>query len=150
MAILLADFLSETGFEHYETSNYARSGMRSSHNEGYWRGEDYIGLGPSAVSTIGGQRLKNIADTAAYITRVQSLGNAVDESEMLDDEARRIERIALGLRTTAGIELSLLGVEALRRAETLVEEGLAIIDGGRLVLTGRGRALVDPIAAELV
>lgn len=147
---LAADYLTSEGFEHYETSNYAKPGMRSSHNEGYWSGEDYIGLGPSAVSTISGQRLKNIADTAAYITRMQSLGNALDESESLDAEARRIERIALGLRTSAGIELSLLGVEALRRAAAVEAEGLAIIEGGRLVLTGRGRALVDPIAAELV
>lgn len=147
---LAADYLTSEGFEHYETSNYARPVMRSSHNEGYWSGEDYIGLGPSAVSTTGGQRMKNIADTAAYITRVQSLGNALDEAETLDEEARRIERIALGLRTSAGIALSLLDVEAHQRAAVLVEEGIASIGGGRLVLTGRGRALVDPIAAELV
>jgi oxygen-independent coproporphyrinogen-3 oxidase len=124
--------------------------MRSTHNEGYWNGEDYMGLGPSAVSTIKGQRLKNVADTAAYIARVQSLGIALDESEILDAEARRIERIALGLRTSAGIELSLLGEEALKQVMSLQMEGLARIDGKRLVLTGRGRALVDPIAAELV
>ena len=82
--------------------------MRSTHNEGYWRGEDYLGLGPSAVSTLGHERSKNIADTAAYIARVRSLGHAIDESETLDAEARRIERIALGLRTSAGIPLSLL------------------------------------------
>jgi oxygen-independent coproporphyrinogen-3 oxidase len=124
--------------------------MRSTHNEGYWSGEDYIGLGPSAVSTTGGQRMKNIADTAAYIIRVQLLGNALDEAETLDDEERRIERIALGLRTSAGIALSLLDLEARQRAAILVEEGIASIGCGRLVLTGRGRALVDPIAAELV
>jgi oxygen-independent coproporphyrinogen-3 oxidase len=145
-----ADYLTSEGFEHYETSNYAKPGMRSTHNEGYWNGEDYIGLGPSAVSTINGQRLKNVADTAAYIARVQSLGIALDGSEILDAEARRIERIALGLRTSAGIELSLLGEEARNQVMSLEMEGLARIDGNRLVLTGRGRALVDPIAAELV
>ena len=147
---LAADFLTNEGFDHYETSNYAKPGMRSTHNEGYWRGEDYLGLGPSAVSTIGGQRLKNIADTAAYINRVQSLGNALDEAETLDDEARRIERIALGLRTSAGIGLSLLDDEARLRAAGLVAEGRARVNDGHLVLAGKGRALVDPIAAELV
>ncbi len=147
---LADDYLTAEGFDHYETSNYARPGMRSTHNEGYWRGEDYLGLGPSAVTTIGGQRLKNVPDTAAYIERVGSIGNALDEAETLDDEARRIERIALGLRTSAGIALSLLEGKARERAAVLAEEGIASIGGGRLVLTGRGRALVDPIAAELV
>jgi oxygen-independent coproporphyrinogen-3 oxidase len=147
---LAVDYLSSEGFDHYETSNHAKPGMRSTHNQGYWRGEDYMGLGPSAVSTIRGQRMKNVADTAAYITRIQSLGNALDESEMIDAEARRIERIALGLRTSDGIELSLLGEAARRQSLVLEADGLARIDGGRLVLIGRGKALVDPIAAELV
>jgi oxygen-independent coproporphyrinogen-3 oxidase len=147
---LAAGYLTSAGFEHYETSNFAQAGARSTHNEGYWCGEDYIGLGPSAVSTMRDQRMKNIADTAAYITRVRSLGNALDECEMLDAEARRIERIALGLRTSAGIELSLLGEDARRRLYSLEAEGLARIEGSRLVLMGRGRALVDPIAAELI
>jgi oxygen-independent coproporphyrinogen-3 oxidase len=124
--------------------------MRSTHNEGYWRGEDCLGLGPSAVSTSGHERSKNIADTAAYITRVRSLGHAVNETETLDAEARRIERIALGLRTSAGIPLDLLDAVAVQRAATLADEGLAVIADGRMTLVGRGRALVDPVAAELV
>ncbi len=142
--------LTDSGFDHYETSNYARPGHHSSHNQGYWRGEDYLGLGPSAVSTVAGIRSRNVADTAAYVARVGSLGHATDESEPLDEEARRIERIALGLRTTAGIPLKLLGDDGLNRAELFVEQGIARIDGGRLVLAGQGRALVDPIAAELI
>lgn len=147
----LADaVLAAEGYEHYETSNFAKPGMRSTHNEGYWRGEDYLGLGPSAVSTLDGRRSRNVADTAAYITRMRSLGHALDDSEALDAGARRIERIAMGLRTTDGIPLALLDEDARCRAAVLAAEGLARIDGGRLVLAGRGRALVDPIAAELV
>jgi oxygen-independent coproporphyrinogen III oxidase len=147
---LADDLLTSNGFDHYETSNYARPGMHSSHNEGYWRGEDYMGLGPSAVSTVRAQRLKNISDTAAYITRVQSIGNAINEIEEIHPEAWRIERIALGLRTSAGVELSLLSVESRQRAVALAAGNLARIEGSRLVLIGQGRALVDPIAAELV
>ncbi len=147
---LAHDILTTAGLDHYETSNYAMPGMRSSHNEGYWQGEEYLGLGPSAVSTIGGRRSKNVADTAAYTQRVISLGHAIDEIEELDEEAVRIERIALGLRTTAGISMELLDENACLRAAELEREGLARITGNRLVLTGRGRALVDPIAAELI
>ncbi|MCF7732518.1 MAG: radical SAM family heme chaperone HemW, partial [Akkermansiaceae bacterium] len=142
--------LTGAGFDHYETSNYARPGCHSSHNRGYWRGEDYLGLGPSAVSTQGGVREVNVADTARYVAMVNSLGRAVVESETLTPEAIRIERIALGLRTTDGIGLDWLDPQGVARAGHLAAAGLARVDGGRLVLVRHGRALVDPIAAELI
>ncbi len=147
---LADDLLTAAGFDHYETSNYAQPGYHSSHNQGYWRGEDYLGLGPSAVSTIDDTRSKNIADTAAYVQRIQSIGHAIDETEPLDAEARRLERIALGLRTKEGIPLSLLDSDGQARAQALCDEQLARIDGQQLILIHHGRALVDPIAAELV
>jgi len=144
------DLLTDSGFDHYETSNYAKPGHHSSHNRGYWRGEDYLGLGPSAVSTIAGVRSKNLPDTAGYVARVRSLGHAVEEAERVDPEAFRIERIALGLRTKEGIPLSLLSPAGMDRAGWLASDGLAIIRENRLILTGNGRGLVDPIAAELI
>lgn len=147
---LADEFLTSEGFDHYETSNYARPGAHSTHNQGYWRGEDYLGLGPSAVSTLGNERSKNVADTAMYVSQVTAIGHALSESEILDTEARRLERIALGLRTTEGIPLELLDPGARHRAENLASEGLARIDGERFILIHHGRALVDPIAAELV
>ena len=147
---LAHDLLTSAGFDHYETSNYAQTGHQSSHNLGYWQGEDYLGLGPSAVTTIGHTRSKNIADTARYIDQVNSLGHALGDAEHLDAESRRIERIALGLRTSKGIPISLLDAAAHSRALTLAAEGLAHIDHDTLTLINRGRALVDPIAAELI
>jgi len=144
---LAHDLLSDAGFEHYETSNYAKPGFRSSHNRGYWRGEDYLGLGPSAVSTLGGVRTKNLADTAGYVRMINSLGNALVESESLDAEQRRLERIALMLRTEEGVPLVLVDGIAVPR---LLEQGLAQVRGDSLVLTREGSPLVDPIAAELV
>ncbi len=147
----LADaFLTTSGFNHYETSNYARPGCRSTHNQGYWRGEDYLGLGPSAVSTVDSVRSRNVADTARYVAQIHALGHALADAETLDAAAQRMERIALGLRTSEGIALDLLDSAARVRAEVFVMENLARIEGGRLVLVHHGRALVDPIAAELV
>jgi oxygen-independent coproporphyrinogen-3 oxidase len=142
--------LSAAGYDHYETSNYARDACYSSHNRGYWRGEDYLGLGPSAVSTLAGVRHANVADTDRYVAMVRTLGHAVTAVETLDPEARRIERIALGLRTSEGIALDALEPAARMRAAQLAAEGLAALTGERLVLIGRGRALVDPITAELI
>lgn len=145
---LLADeMLRSAGFEHYETSNYAQPGHRSSHNRGYWRGEDYLGLGPSAVSTIKSTRVKNISDTAAYARMVTALGHAIAESESLDREQCRLERIALMLRTDEGVPLELVDSAAVER---LLEHGLAEKRGEHIVLTLAGSPLVDPIAAELI
>ncbi|MFK7849404.1 MAG: radical SAM family heme chaperone HemW [Akkermansiaceae bacterium] len=142
--------LVEAGFEHYETSNYAQPNQHSSHNQGYWQGEDYLGLGPSAVSTIAGVRQKNIPDTAAYIRQIQSLGHATCEIETLSPEQRRIELIALGLRTTKGISRNLIKPESLEKIDALSSEGLLQVDESNIRLTKIGRPLVDPIAAELI
>ncbi|MES2660762.1 MAG: radical SAM family heme chaperone HemW [Verrucomicrobiota bacterium] len=147
---LADELLTSAGFDHYETSNYARPGHQSTHNQGYWCGEDYLGLGPSAVSTLDGVRWKNVPDTARYVSQVQAIGNALIESETLDAEARRLERIALGLRTKEGISLDLLSPESRESASHFASEGLAKIENDRLILIHHGRALVDPIAAELV
>lgn len=147
---LADDILTAAGFDHYETSNYARPGHHSKHNQGYWEGHDYLGLGPSAVSTIAGVRQKNIPDTAAYIKQINSIGNAIHETETLSPAQRRIELIALGLRTTKGIPLDLLGSESLERAKNLASEDLLSIDQTHVILTRIGRPLVDPIAAELI
>jgi oxygen-independent coproporphyrinogen III oxidase len=147
---LAEEILTAAGFDHYETSNYAQPGHHSRHNQGYWEGADYLGLGPSAVSTIHGIREKNVPDTAAYIRQVNSIGHAIHETEALTPAQRRIELIALGLRTTRGIPLDLLDSASLEKAKTLAAENLLHVGATRIHLTQIGRPLVDPIAAELI
>lgn len=147
---LAEDLLGSAGFDHYETSNYALPGHHSLHNQGYWEGDDYLGLGPSAVSTIQAIRSRNIPDTAAYVEMIESIGSAISETEVLTLSQRRIERIALGLRTTRGIPLSILDPVSLEKAHTLASEKLLMINATHLILSARGRPLVDPIAAELI
>ena len=48
--LILMDMLRSAGYEHYEISNFAKPGYRSRHNSSYWKGEKYIGIGPSAHS----------------------------------------------------------------------------------------------------
>lgn len=139
--------LGAAGYEHYETSNYARPGHRSGHNAGYWRGEDYVGLGPSAVSTLGARRGRNVADTARYVEMMDRLGHAEVGCEELDAGQLRLERLALMLRTDEGIPLGWAPEE---KVALLVEHGLARVEEERLVLTLEGSALVDAIAGELV
>ena len=144
------DMLIAAGFAHYEISNYARPGHRSAHNQSYWRGADYLGLGPSAFSTHRGVRWKNVADTAEYMRLLGEGRLPIVESEDLDDQKWLIERIALELRTEEGVSLERLTSSPPRAVQTLCDEGLTVIAGGALVLTRRGKALCDPIAGMLL
>lgn len=64
------DLLAAAGYRQYEISNFARPGRECRHNLIYWRNEDYVGIGPSAVSCEYGLRTKNVADVRRYSTAV--------------------------------------------------------------------------------
>ncbi len=107
--------LVEHGFEHYEVSNAARPERRSRHNSGYWSGADYLGLGPSAHSLIGGIRQWNIREWAAY-QRAADAGEPVEAGrEGLDAAAQAMERRYLRLRTRTGLPLDEVGAATVRR-----------------------------------
>jgi oxygen-independent coproporphyrinogen-3 oxidase len=144
------DALTGAGFEHYEISNYARPGHRSLHNQSYWRGADYLGLGPSAFSTHRRVRWKNIADTAGYMRLLGEGRLPIVESEDLDDRKWLIERVALELRTAEGLPLERVAATQERAMQTLCEEGLAQIAGDALTLTRSGKAVCDRIAEMLL
>ena len=150
MFTLAHDTLTGAGFHHYETSNYAQPGMESHHNQAYWQGEDYLGLGPSAVSTINGNRWKNTPDTTGYIHAMGVIGHAKSEEETIDREAFRIERIALLLRTTEGLPEEFLTESPANSINDLLENNLAEFHNGKLRLINNGPLLVDSIAGQLV
>ena len=77
--------LEHAGYEHYEISNYARPAFSSVHNRAYWIGKDYLGIGPSAVSTVGMRRWQNVCDYRSYIDRVLSCQPAVASIEDLTE-----------------------------------------------------------------
>ena len=142
--------LAAAGFDHYETSNYARPGHRSLHNCAYWMGEDYIGLGPGAVSTVARRRWTNVPDTARYMESVTRDGHPATTEEQLSDEAWRTERIALGLRTAEGVRLEWLDDERRARLAALAADGLLDVTPTHVRLRPRGHLVADAIAVELV
>ena len=141
--------LESAGFEHYEISNYAREGYASSHNRGYWAGEDYLGIGPSAFSTIGLERQQNVADYRAYSDRVLAGSSPVSSTEILTAEMKRGERIALSLRTVRGIPSVELDPWPEERRE-FEELGLLREVRGNCVLTPQGKLLADSVAAAFL
>ena len=137
------------GYEHYEISNYARAGFRSAHNRAYWSGSDYLGIGPSAFSTVSMTRWQNVSDFRAYADAVLSGEPTVRSVEQLTAEMKRTERIALGLRTIDGAPAQLLE-RFPNEAREFVRMGLLRRAHGNFVLTPAGKTLADSVAEAFV
>jgi putative oxygen-independent coproporphyrinogen III oxidase len=146
MAMLI---LEDAGYEQYEISNYARPGFSSLHNRAYWLGKDYIGIGPSAFSTVGMQRWQNVCDYRSYADRVFARQSPRGFGENLTSEMKRTERVALSLRTHDGVFAS-----DLKRSSQQINEfialGLLRESNGNFVLTRKGKSLADSVAEALL
>jgi oxygen-independent coproporphyrinogen-3 oxidase len=141
--------LEEAGYEHYEISNYARPGFSSVHNRAYWSGEDYLGVGPSAFSTVGLRRWQNLADYRGYADRTSLEQSPIAATEHLTTEMKRAERIALSLRTRDGISAMELQRFA-RETDEFIMLGLLRESNGKFLLTQKGKSLADSVAAAFL
>ncbi len=161
----IEELLEAEGFVHYEISNYARPGDEAQHNLGYWRGDDYLGLGCAAFGTLSSadgsaRRYRNLPDPARYM-KAALAGEGqmpVESEEELDAETRLRERIMLGLRLLEGFDLeqaaASLGLEAWTKeraqaAERLVAAARLEVDGGWIRVPKAARVYTDGIAAAL-
>jgi len=141
--------LEGAGYEHYEISNYARPGFSSVHNRAYWSGEDYLGIGSSAFSTVGTRRWQNLADYRAYADRILSGQSPVGSTENLTNEMKRGEKIALSLRTRDGVPAAELK-RFMRETNEFIALGLLRQSNGNFVLTQKGKSLADSVAEAFV
>jgi putative oxygen-independent coproporphyrinogen III oxidase len=141
--------LEDAGYEQYEISNYARRGFASVHNRAYWLGKDYLGIGPSAFSTVGVHRWQNICDYRAYTDRVLSGQSPRGFSENLTNEMKRSERIALSLRMREGVAASELRQFG-RETSEFISLGLLRESNGNFLLTPRGKELADSVTEALL
>jgi len=144
--------LMRGGYEQYEVSNFSRPGLYSRHNWSYWSGAEYLGVGLSAHSYIGGRRFWNTRELYDYVERVEAGASCEDGSEDIDDITAQRERFWLGLRTYRGVELH--GVEAAilaasERFSQLVEAGHLHMGDGRLLLAPTALVLADALAVEV-
>jgi oxygen-independent coproporphyrinogen-3 oxidase len=148
-------FMRDLGFEHYEISNFARPGMRARHNLAYWKGQSYLGLGPSAHSfdADASRRWKNVSSLHRYAALLAG-GQGVDEwSETLTPEQRGLERWMLALRLDEGFPTAWLARDDQRaKARAFREQGWMEPhpeDPSRMRLTATGFAISEQIISAL-
>jgi putative oxygen-independent coproporphyrinogen III oxidase len=177
--VALHEQLAHGGFEHYEISNYARSEQRSTHNSGYWRGHDYLGLGVAAWGTVSLRanhdavshrcRYRNTTQIARYLQLASGCENnrlwerqpngILAEQETIDSKIALSERLMLGLRTSDGVNLDELALEldmdqwlAKKRKtiDTLIQRGRIVWEGARLAIPFETWYLADGTISQLM
>ena len=162
----LCHCLGQTGYHHYEISNFAKPGFEAVHNSAYWRRVPYLGLGPGAHSLTGNVRSWNSQELPRRTSTVKldndpnkntdgSLGRNLTtysrNSEVLSSEDIRVERIMLSLRTDKGLEATELYSLADRSViDTLLSEGALEVRGTRIRIPEDHFFTSDEIIRELI
>lgn len=148
--------LSAAGFDHYEVSNYARSGKKAKHNSSYWESKSYLGVGPSAHSFNGTARQWNVKSNAKYIKEL-GIGRVPNEIETLDQTAKLNELLMTGLRTAKGVnrdQIIELSTEShwdqlVNRCEAHQISNTIIMKEDHIVCNENGWLILDHILSEL-
>jgi putative oxygen-independent coproporphyrinogen III oxidase len=161
LAADMFDLTNETcaaaGLEPYEISNYSCSGLESIHNIIYWRGGDYIGIGPGAHGrlTLGGERLatQTALSPSAWLDRVSLSSSGTVKSETLSKTDHANELIMMGLRMRGGISRSRIQAvsgQAIQIPKHLVDLGFIEVCEDWVRATEAGRPLLNQLVQALM
>jgi len=160
MAELAAERLPAAGYLRYEISSWARPGRASAHNQRYWDGSAYLGVGAGAHSFHPGppaHRWSTLRRPEAYMDAVAAGRSAVADAHPLDVDEARGDFVFTGLRRVAGVDgmrfarrFGLPLVTAFPHVPGLVRDGLLEWNGEALRLTPQGLRFADTVAASFV
>lgn len=159
--------LPDAGYQHYEISNFAKlpsklhppnrllpeEGFCSRHNLIYWRNGEYLGLGPGAFSYLGGVRRQFARDLERYLKKCKSEDWTHDVEDVLTNEEKEIESLAMRLRLAEGVNLTdfpLASLRVARSLEELLQEGFLKREGMKIRLTPRGQFLSEDVFGFLL
>ena len=147
----LCDFLEYSGFHQYEISNFARQGMESVHNRHYWKGDPYIGLGPSAHSLLYPFRIWDHSGIKRFLSGDFRRGKMKYNRKMFVSEM-----LMLGLRLREGIKAAdfsaRFGTDLFREFGWLCDRfpGYVIRDKAGIRLSRPGMLVSNEIFQELL
>ena len=159
-----ADFFETTratmarrGLPAYEISNHARRGAESRHNLTYWRGRDYVGIGPGAHGRRLGMATVRHKKPENWIAAVARNAHGTQSETPLSGAERATEALLMGLRLSEGVDLAHVRkysgvnqpvkIDAVARLQAI---GLLALDHDRLTISERGFLLLDSILPEIV
>ena len=147
---LTQDLCEKAGFSAYEVSNHARPGAESRHNLIYWRGGDYVGIGPGAHGRVTQGNIRS-----ATVAHPAELGSGDDTSDHLTAEDMLNEYIMMGLRLTEGLLVDdVRSLDPTALPDPLIAEhvelGLLWTENGRIGTTRSGRMVLNTLIVALL
>lgn len=134
------EYMKNNGYNHYEISNYAKSGYESKHNTNYWKCGEYYGFGLSSHGYLNGVRYSNTTVLEEYMNNptIREFGKILTKHEMLE------ERIFLGLRLSEGIDVHSINEEFEIDFDKKYKNVLKkYINSGHILETNKGYKLSD-------
>lgn len=152
MYLLAVDTLIKNEYMHYEISNFGKKNFSSKHNNGYWNGVNYLGLGIAAHSYVNKKRFSNPITMQEYENCINNSDNSLRKEELEDS---LLEKLMLGLRTSNGVSVKKIENEFkcsfnVSILEKLFLEGLINENyKERIILTPTGMLLNDSITLKL-
>ena len=153
------EITANAGMTSYETSNHSRPGCESQHNLIYWRGGDYIGIGPGAHGrlTFENQRFATSTglDPIGWLRSVETTGTGEHERSELTQEDQLAEYAMMSLRLAEGMDLNLLKSfqyhkSILANVDRLVAQEYLILVGSSVSVAPRYRILLNAVLRELL
>ena len=147
--------LDAMGYQQYELSNWAKPGQACAHNLRYWNGLEYLGLGPSAQSYVGGNHFGNVPSLEQYCLQLQKGQFPIAEQETLSTHQQEKERVVFGLRLLDGVPrdwVASLGHDQcwFTSFKILMEEEYLTQTSSRVCLTPKGRQFADTVGMRLL
>ena len=153
------DICDAAGLAAYEISNHARDGAQCRHNLVYWRGDDYVGVGPGAHGRIveNGRRIATATEKRpeSWLMRVENFGHGLTVDEALNREERADEYLLMGLRLAEGIdpkrfeEIAGRPLDEARIRILRAEGAVETTQNGYLRVTQSAFPILDAVVADL-
>ncbi|SHH61038.1 oxygen-independent coproporphyrinogen-3 oxidase [Marivita hallyeonensis] len=150
---LTQELCQAAGLPAYEVSNHAGPGAESKHNLIYWRGGDYVGVGPGAHGRVTVNGIRKATESwkqpEAWLKAVSD-GTGIRSSSSLNQQDIADERLIMGLRLSEGLHIDDVS-EILDepRLHALIEDGLVWKSDTHIGATEKGRPLLNHLISQL-
>lgn len=150
---------AQAGLPAYEISNHARPGGEGRHNLTYWRGGDYVGIGPGAHGRLNHTATRQHRAPDVWLRRVEADGHASQGTEKLETATRAEELVMMGLRLNQGLDaeyfqqqcgLNLWRVIDTRTCAQLEQDGLLKRTDHGIAATEAGLLVLNSLTAALL
>ena len=159
MYTLTQEIMNNNRLPLYEVSNHAFPGEESHHNLIYWRGGDFIGIGPGAHGRYyeGPKRKATVMTKSPnkWLSQIDKVGHSAEPTTILSKSEEALEYLMMSARLVEGTDLKFLESLDLnlvkhKNIKGLIELGLILIKNERIILTPKGRPILNSVLSELI